>query len=118
MALIWLVIKRLSKSLDPRVNVSFIENEVSLILKTIIRFCEKSLVIVFYFWEELKLKKFMEQHKLSFFTEYYQFYILDSESEGKTDAPDFWNDEAGTRRLAIGEGLRGVTVAKYAEIKV
>jgi hypothetical protein len=63
-------------------------------------------------------KKIIEQHKLSFFTEYYQFYILDSESEGKTDVPDFWNDEAGTRRLAIGEGILGVTVAKYAEIMV
>ncbi len=74
------------------------------------------------FQKELNLKeeqkKIMEQHKLSFFTEYYQFYILDSESEGKTDAPDFWNDEAGTRRLAVGEGILGVTVAKYAEIKV
>ena len=63
-------------------------------------------------------KKIINQHHLSFFTEYYQFYILDSASEGKTDAPDFWNDEAGTRKLAIGEGILGVTVAKYAEIKV
>jgi hypothetical protein len=55
---------------------------------------------------------------LSFFTEYYQFYILDSETKAQTDATDFWNDEAGQRKLAIGEGLLGVTVAKYAEIKV
>jgi hypothetical protein len=74
------------------------------------------------FQKELNLKeeqkKIMEQHKLSFFTEYYQFYILDSETKTQTDAPDFWNDEAGQRKLAIGEGLLGVTVAKYAEIKV
>jgi hypothetical protein len=74
------------------------------------------------FQKELNLKeeqkKIMEQHKLSFFTEYYQFYILDSETKASTDAPDFWNDEAGQRKLAIGEGLLGVTVAKYAEIKV
>ncbi len=60
----------------------------------------------------------MEQHNLSFFTEYYQFYILDSETKAQTDAADFWNDEANKRKLAIGDGLLGVTVAKYAEIKV
>ncbi len=74
------------------------------------------------FQKELTLKeeqkKIMEQHNLSFFTEYYQFYILDSETQATTDAPDFWNDEAGNRKLAIGEGLLGVTVAKYEEIKV
>jgi hypothetical protein len=63
-------------------------------------------------------KKIISKHDLSFFTEYYQFYILDSETKAQTDAADFWNDEAGQRKLAIGEGLLGVTVAKYAEIKV
>jgi hypothetical protein len=62
--------------------------------------------------------KIMEKHNLSFFTEYYQFYILDSETKAQTDAHDFWNAEADKRKLAIGEGLLGVTVAKYAEIKV
>jgi hypothetical protein len=74
------------------------------------------------FQEKLNLmeeqKKILEQHDLTFFTEYYQFYILDSETEAQTDSADFWNDEAGKRKLAIGEGLLGVTVAKYAEIKV
>ncbi len=74
------------------------------------------------FQEELNLKeeqkKIIEHHHLSFFTEYYQFYILDSETQAQTDAPDFWNDQAGQRKLAISEGLLGVTVAKYAEIKV
>jgi hypothetical protein len=63
-------------------------------------------------------KKIISKHDLSFFTEYYQFYILDSETKAQTDAADFWNDEADKRKLAIGEGLLGVTVAKYAEIKV
>ena len=39
----------------------------------------------------------MKTHQLKFSSEYYQFYILDSQSEGKTDAPDFWNDEAAER---------------------
>ena len=63
-------------------------------------------------------KKIVEQHNLSFFTEYYQFYILDAETKAQTDALDFWNAEADKRKLAIDEGLLGVTVARYAEIKV
>jgi hypothetical protein len=67
----------------------------------------------------IKLKqKNMITHKLFFFTEYYQFYILDAESPAITDAPDFWNEAADKRKLAIGQGILGVTVAKYAEIKV
>jgi hypothetical protein len=58
------------------------------------------------------------KYELSFFTEYYQFYILDSTSPAKTDADDFWNTEANKRRLAIGAGILGITVAKYAEIQV
>jgi hypothetical protein len=64
----------------------------------------------------------MKTHQLKFSSEYYQFYILDSQSEGKIDAPDFWNDEAGERKLAIGEGILGVTIATYgnvnAELKI
>lgn len=63
-------------------------------------------------------KKEIESHDLSFFTEYYQFYILDSETKAQTDASDFWNNEADKRKLAIGKGLLGVTVAKYAVIDV
>ncbi len=63
-------------------------------------------------------EKIMESHKLSFFTEYYQFYILDAETKSATDDAHFWNDEAGKRKLAVVDGLMGVTVAKYAEIKV
>jgi hypothetical protein len=58
------------------------------------------------------------QHHLSFFTEYYQFYIQDSQTTSATDDAKFWNDEAGENRLAVLEGLLGVTVGKYAEIKV
>jgi hypothetical protein len=64
----------------------------------------------------------MKTHQLKFSSEYYQFYILDSISEGKTDALDFWNEEAGQRKLAIGEGILGVTIATYgnvnAELKI
>ncbi len=58
----------------------------------------------------------MKSYNLNFSSEYYQFYILDSQSEGKTDAPDFWNDEAGERKLAIGDGILGVTIATYGNV--
>jgi hypothetical protein len=60
----------------------------------------------------------MVNHVLEFFTEYYQFYILDAETKAQTDATDFWNATADKNRIAIGEGLLGITVAKYAKIKV
>lgn len=58
----------------------------------------------------------MTTHELKFFSEYYQFYILDSKSEGKTDAPNFWNDEAIERKLAIGDGILGVIIANYGNV--
>ncbi len=66
----------------------------------------------------LKYFKSVTIYPLYFFTEYYQFYILDSETTASTDANDFWSPEAERLRLAISEGLLGVTVAKYAKIKV
>jgi hypothetical protein len=58
----------------------------------------------------------MKTYNLKFSSEYYQFYILDTQSEGKTDAPDFWNDKAGERKLAIGDGILGVTIATYGNV--
>jgi hypothetical protein len=60
----------------------------------------------------------MEKYDLHFFTEYYQFYILDASTKAQTDAVDFWNAAADKNKIAIGDGLLGVTVAKYADIKV
>jgi hypothetical protein len=59
-----------------------------------------------------------QHHQLSFFTEYYQFYIQDSQTTSQTDDANFWNTASETLRLAVVEGLLGVTVAQYAEIKV
>jgi hypothetical protein len=58
----------------------------------------------------------MKTKILSFSTEYYQFYVLDSLSEGKTDAPDFWCAAADERRLAIGEGILGITIGTYGTV--
>ena len=59
----------------------------------------------------------METYNLDFSSEYYQFYILDAQSKGETDAPDFWCPDADKRRLAIGEGLLGVTIATYGGVR-
>jgi hypothetical protein len=58
----------------------------------------------------------MENYVLNFNTEYYQFYLLDSKTKAKTDADDFWNPEADKRRLAIGEGLLGITISTYGDV--
>ncbi len=60
----------------------------------------------------------MKEQALLFFTEYYQFYIRDAESNAQTDAVDFWNETADKNKIAVGDGLLGITVAKYAEINV
>jgi hypothetical protein len=60
----------------------------------------------------------MESFGFSFSTEYYQFYILDSKTKAKTDAENFWCTEADERRLAIGDGLLGVTIATYGKASV
>jgi hypothetical protein len=58
----------------------------------------------------------METYSLDFSSEYYQFYILDAETKGQTDADDFWCPDADKRRLAIGEGLLGVTTTTYGDV--
>lgn len=58
----------------------------------------------------------MDVYSLNFSTEYYQFYILDSKTKATTDADDFWCPDADKRRLAIGEGLLGVTIATYGNV--
>jgi hypothetical protein len=59
----------------------------------------------------------METYNLDFSSEYYQFYILDAQSEMETDAPDFWCDAAVERRLAIGKDILGITIATYGNVK-
>jgi hypothetical protein len=60
----------------------------------------------------------MDKHKLKFFTEYYQFYILDKNSKAATDSDIFWTPQAGIDKIAVENGLLGITVGKYAEIDV
>jgi hypothetical protein len=59
-----------------------------------------------------------EEYNLKFFTEYYQFYILDKNSKAETDSQNFWNPQADVAKIAVEEGILGITVGKYAEIEV
>ncbi|WP_438967279.1 hypothetical protein [Flavobacterium sp.] len=54
----------------------------------------------------------MMNHELSIFTQYGQFYIADkyAELEHDTSNPNFWNDEAFNDRLAIDNGILGVSI--------
>jgi hypothetical protein len=59
----------------------------------------------------------MDVYPLHFPSEYYQFYILDSKTKATTDTNDFWCPDADKRRLAIGEGLLGVTIGTYGTVR-
>jgi len=49
-------------------------------------------------------------HKLSFFSQYGQFYIADKDAHADTGSKDFWNNEAFHNRLAVDDGILGVSI--------
>jgi hypothetical protein len=58
-----------------------------------------------------------EVHRLSFYTSYRQFYLVDSDVKYDTASPDFWSAEAIKRGLAVGDGVLGVGTASYGHIR-
>jgi hypothetical protein len=60
----------------------------------------------------------VKNYPLQFFTEYYQFYIRDKNTQASADSEIFWTPQASEDKMAVEEGLLGISVAKYAEIKV
>jgi hypothetical protein len=48
--------------------------------------------------------------KLSMFTEYGQFFIADRNANGDTSNENFWSDDAFNDRLAIEDGIIGVSI--------
>jgi hypothetical protein len=58
------------------------------------------------------------RYYLQFFTEYYQFYIRDKHTKASTDSDSFWTVQASEDKMATEDGLLGISVAKYAEIRV
>jgi hypothetical protein len=59
-----------------------------------------------------------KSYSLEFFTEYYQFYLQDKNTKARTDSDTFWTTQAFEDRMAVEEGLLGISVAKYATIKL
>ena len=49
-------------------------------------------------------------HKLSFFSQYGQFYIADKDALGDSGSQDFWNNQAFDNRLAVADGILGVSI--------
>ena len=48
--------------------------------------------------------------KFSMFTQHGQFYIADGGFKGDTGHPDFWSNDAFNDRLAIADGILGVSI--------
>ena len=54
--------------------------------------------------------------KLDFETAYHQFYIVDKGAE-EIDDTKFWTDDSDKSRLAIAEGIIGVSTGSYGHIR-
>lgn len=57
------------------------------------------------------------KHKFQFRTSYSQFYIYDKDSPAATDSNDFWTEDAHTSRLAIEDGILGISIETYSYVK-
>jgi hypothetical protein len=56
-------------------------------------------------------------HKLSFDTQYRQFYISDKTSPKNTSDKNFWSQEAQEDRLAISKGILGIGIGSYGLVR-
>jgi hypothetical protein len=56
-------------------------------------------------------------HRLSFYTSYRQFYLVDADAEYDTADRGFWTTEASDRGLAVGDGMLGIGTASYGHIR-
>jgi hypothetical protein len=54
---------------------------------------------------------------MQFRTSYSQFYICDKASAGATDSNEFWTDDAHRSRLAVEDGILGVSIETYSYVK-
>jgi hypothetical protein len=58
-----------------------------------------------------------EVHRLSFYTSYRQFYLVDRDIQPETGRPDFWTEDAFKRGMAVGDGVIGVGTLSYGHIR-
>jgi len=56
-------------------------------------------------------------HKLKFYTQYHQFYLIDKDSPSDTGSDNFWSPEAYNCRLAIKDGVLGIGTGCYGNVK-
>jgi hypothetical protein len=59
----------------------------------------------------------MHALRLSFYTAYGQFYLVDLDAEYDTASQSFWTEEASKRGLAVGDGVLGIGTASYGHIR-
>lgn len=57
------------------------------------------------------------KYPLDFYTTHNQFYIYDKDSPGDTASDNFWTAEAFDDRLAIENGILGVGLECYGQVK-
>ncbi|MBX0292062.1 hypothetical protein K3G63_16555 [Hymenobacter sp. HSC-4F20] len=58
------------------------------------------------------------KHTVQFTTSYSQFYIYDRDSPGATDLSEFWSGSAFDDKLAIEDGILGVSIGTYSYVNV
>lgn len=75
-----------------------------------------AIIYIFESCSNLKLKENMA-YKISFYTQYQQFYIYDKKSPGKTDSNNFWTKTAHKERLALEDGVLGIGTECYGPVK-
>jgi hypothetical protein len=55
--------------------------------------------------------------RLSFYTSYRQFYLVDPGAQYDTSDPNFWSEEAFNRGMAIADGALGIGTVSYGHIR-
>lgn len=59
----------------------------------------------------------MKAQIFKFYTQYNQFYVADKNAAGNTGSFNFWSDKAFSDRLALENGIIGVSTQSYGNIK-
>lgn len=59
----------------------------------------------------------LTMHQIQFRTRYSQFYICDKDSPAATDSNDFWTEDAHESRLAVENGILGVSTETYSYVR-
>ena len=63
----------------------------------------------------LQKKTSMKKKHFNFYTDYHQFYLQDGSDKNNEDrnSPEFWSEEAFSKRMALAKGIIGVGIQSY-----